>query len=528
MEQINQEEYLKIIEDWKLEHKELIDSGKCKKIFSEILPHGGKYINSNSIDWKSSNGYKLYFIYENIEGWVEILNYILDKNNTRLNVKYQNNEFEISSGHFAKCKIGRILGTRTPNFKIEIGTRFVDDKRDIIIIDRKKIPNPHNEGKYLKYYRYHCNKCGFNCSGKYYIKGKEYNDEYWVEENTLLKGNGCSCCCNPSKIVVENINSIYKTDPWMIQYIGAECAKSHTYGSNDKVDVICPYCSNKKDKPVRIISLFTTHSIGCEICGDGEKYPNKFAYDLLKQLNVIFEREYSPNWIKPRRYDFYFKMDNKEYILEMDGRFHNNNNHLSGQTKEESKVIDDEKDRLAIENNIEMIRIDCDYESNSCNRFEYIKNNILRDEKLNKIFDLSIIDWNKVNEFALSNLVKLACDYKKNNPNITTTEIGKLMGGYTRTGVSNWLTIGSKLEWCNYNPNEEMIKSAMKCGKANSKQVEMFKDGISLGIFESATDLARKSEELFGIKLIQSCISQVCNGKIKTHKGFSFKYVNKL
>lgn len=527
MKEISQEEYLKIIEDWKLEHKEEITSGKCKKVFSELLPHRGNHLTSNIIDWKSSNGYKLYFIYENIEGWVEILNYILNKNNTRLNVKFQNNEFEISSAHFAKCKIGRILGTRTPNFKIEIGQTFKDDKRDITITNRKKVPNPHNEGKYLKYYQYKCNKCSFDCSGNYYIKGKEYNDGYWVEENTLTRGSGCACCCNPSKIVVESINSIYKTDPWMIPYIGEECAKTHTRGSNDKVKVKCPDCGKVKEKSININNVYKTHSMGCEICSDGEKYPNKFAYDMLKQLNIIFKREYSPTWIKPRRYDFYFELNNKKYILEMDGRFHNNNNHLSGQTKEESKVIDNYKDEQARLHDIEVIRIDCDYENNSCNRFEWIKQNILENNTLNNLFDLSKINWNKVEEFALTNLVKIACEYKKNDPELTTTEIGKIMGGYTKKGISNWLVQGSKLDWCEYNPKIENIKSAIKCGKANGKQVEIFKDGISLGVFESASELARRSEELFGVKLIQSCISSVCKTN-KLHKGYQFKYVNKL
>lgn len=65
-----------------------------------------------------------------------------------------------------------------------------------------------------------------------------------------------------------------------------------------------------------------------------------------------------------------------------------------------------------------------------------------------------------------------------------------------------------------------------KMGEANSKQVEIFKENISLGVFHSAIEIERKSEELFGAKLLVSGISLVCLGKRKHYKGFTFRYVN--
>jgi hypothetical protein len=73
---------------------------------------------------------------------------------------------------------------------------------------------------------------------------------------------------------------------------------------------------------------------------------------------------------------------------------------------------------------------------------------------------------------------------------------------------------------------EEMKKRNSKNGKSNSKQVEIFdKNGVSLDIFESATELERQSEELFGVKLLQSAISSVCKGKYPKYKGYTFKYI---
>ena len=54
-----------------------------------------------------------------------------------------------------------------------------------------------------------------------------------------------------------------------------------------------------------------------------------------------------------------------------------------------------------------------------------------------------------------------------------------------------------------------------------------FKDGKSLGIFESCTELSKQSEKTFGIKLLCSAISSVCHGKQKTHRGYTFKYISK-
>jgi hypothetical protein len=244
---------------------------------------------------------------------------------------------------------------------------------------------------------------------------------------------------------------------------------------------------------------------------------------MLEELKIDFEAEYNPEWIKPRLYDFYFELNDKEYILEMDGGFHNNDNKMNGQSKEESQFIDNEKDRLAKEHNIKVIRIDCNYESVET-RFNYIRNSVLNDKNLNKLFDLSNINFNKCNEFACSNLVKTACEYKRNNPDIKTTEISNILKKAVST-IIRWLKIGNELGWCYYNAREELLKVVPLNGKSTGKQVEIFKDHISLGIFESCHELERCSEELFRVKLNVNGISRVCRGERKSHKGYTFKYI---
>ena len=393
-----------------------------------------------------------------------------------------------------------------------------NDKRDITIIDReyRKIKSkPNKKGKiYIekrKFYKYKCNKCGY--------------DEGWAKESDLLKGNGCSCC--NGKIVVYGINSIYDTTPWMVKcFINPEDAKLYASQSNDKIKVKCPYCGRIKNKKIQINSIYKQHSIGCSYCGDGISYGHKYMFNLFTQINQKFIDNYTFDWCKFYNHyknkevsgEYDFVLGQNKLIIEVDGGFHRKDNTMSGQTKEESRFIDDEKDRLAQEQGYKMIRIsdECDF-----------KQNIL-DSDLSKIFDLFNIDWLKCEEFALSSRVKEACNLKKNSPRMSTVEIGKIMN-LSHNTIITYLKKGSKLSWCEYNPKEERKKGldiGLKMArKINSKPIKMFKDGYFLGEFPSSAYLERKSEELFGVKLLNSNVLNVCSGKYKTYKGFTFRYI---
>jgi len=488
-----------------------------KEIFLNELPKWRSGTNKEKINWEQSVGHKVKFRYIGIEGEVTILSY----EGKYLYIKYQNEEpFKIITSKFRDCAFGRLLGIITGNFKIKIGTNFKDKKRDLTIIDRKIIKNKRDQN--VKYYKYKCNKCGFDC-GEHYKNG-EYREELWVKESTF-KNAGCSCCRDSPQITVYGINSIEDTSPWMIKYFSnLEDTHKYTKCSHQSILTKCPYCGAEKEMKIEII--YALNSVSCT-CGDGKSYPEKFLINLLEQLSKIYkfdnlEYEYSPKWIKPKRYDSYFKLKNKKYIIEMDGKLGHGNEIHSRDTKtiEDTIEIDNYKDKLAKEHNVKMIRIDAKE-----SKLEYIKNNIINSD-LSKMFDLTNIDWNKCEEFALNNMVKIICEMKRDNPNMTTVNISEIMKLHPCT-VNRYLNRGAKIGWCVYNPKEEMVKVAFEMGKLNGKQVEIFnKDGISLGIFPSCSELARQSKELFGIKLLQTGISEVCNGKNKTHHGYIFKYVD--
>ena len=477
-----------------------------RKVFLDDLPRR-IYRGKNHIDWNKSVGCKVKAIYDDMEVWLIIVDY----KDGYLHIKYLDESiFKIWTSTFTESRVGRILGKYTKEFKAKIGNTFNDKSRDLTITNkeyRQRIRND-NRKENQKWYKYTCNKCGWT--------------EGWIEESSLLKGTGCVCCSGHT--VVIGINDIPTTAPWMVKYFqgGYDEAKLYNRSSNLKVYLICPDCGKVKENPMALNSLSNTHSMSCN-CSDKISYPNKFAYSLLDQLNEVYkfdyiEREYSPTWIDRKSYDNYFIYNGKEYILEMDGGWHNKDNNMSGQTKEESISIDSYKDKLAKEHNIEVIRINCEKSD-----LEFIKQNTIM--KLNGMFNLSVINWNKCEEYALSNRVKECCNYWNQGIH-NTKEIAKIMKMNRGTAI-RYLKRGNGI-WCDYDTKEEKKKGSIKAGKLNGKQVEIFKDGISLGRFPSFSELERQSKKLFGVELFHESISLVCTGRRKQHKGFTFKYINKI
>ena len=486
-----------------------MNKNKTRKIFLEELPRRGKLI-----DWKNSIGYKIKFIYEDIKDEFEIIEY--DKKYQKLKIKYNDNEYYILIGNLKKCKLGNILNKHTYNFKIEIGQTFKDNKRDLIIIDRKYKRKERKDGKIKneKLYKYHCNKCGFDCGKHYSLKDKQYKDELWIREDHLLHGVGCSCCGKGNQITIKGINDIATTHPWMIKYfVNVEDCYKYRYSSEEIVLCKCLQCGYEKE--MDIFNLYK-NGFSCSQCCDGISYPEKFMFNLLKQLRIDFVCQFGKTkskWCNKYKYDFYFKLNNEEYIIETHGLQHYEENTNFKMPLKEVKENDKDKKELAVENGIKpenYIVIDCRY-----SELEFIKNNILH-SRLNEIFDLNNIDWIKIGQDSEKSLVKEVCDYwhlhnEINNEGLLIKDLSYIFK-INPTTISRYLKTGTKIDLCNFY-------------SGSSRKVEIFKDGISLGIFKSCSELSRQSEKLFNIKLDYRSILFVATGKGQNYKGFTFRYV---
>jgi flagellar biosynthesis GTPase FlhF len=329
--------------------------------------------------------------------------------------------------------------------------------------------------------------------------------EWKTLPNNLLKGHGCPVCGGREAKL--GINTIWDTDRWMCNLgVSEEDAKKYSRGSSRKITVTCPDCGRKKK--IEPHAILQHKTIFCS-CGDGKSYPEKFIMNFLEQLGLEFETEYKPQWIDNKRYDFHIK-DNS-CIIETHGEQHYKQTSRRGErsrTLEEEQENDKYKREMALKNGIKYyVELDC-RESN----MEWIKKSIINSE-LNKLFDLSNIDWTSCEEFANKNIVKEVCDYWNHKREDETTSDLMRRFVLARITIIRYLKKGTELGWCEYNPKEHY------------KKVEVFKDNKSLGIFSSCAELERQSEKLFGIKLLNQSISDVCNSKKSQYKGFTFKYI---
>ena len=438
------------------------------------------------------------------------------------------NNIKRNSGKFicrtcaTDCKEDRVT------FKYEVGQRIITDKKDITITKRKWVKEKTSNGNRIhKYYQFVCNKCGFNCGEHYELDGT-YKKEFWIREDKV-KRDGCSCCCNPSRIIVSKINSIGITNPELVQYFkNKEDAYKHLRGSRDICEFKCPICGEEKKE--EILTLYSVGSMGCT-CGDGFSYPEKFMMECLKQLGIEFIWQLTGkhfSWIKRKRYDFYFELNGEQYIIETHGKQHPNtvgydkssftfsysNRRLEGKN-------DELKYNIAIENGIKpqnYIVIDC-----SLSEKEFISKNILK-SKLNEIFDLSNINWDKCDELGFKNIVKQSCEMFNNGMN--TDDIMKEFN-ISRTTVCRYLNIGTERNWCNYTGKEEQKKRLKEWSKNNINPLIVYdyKTNELIGIFDKIVSCIKYLKEELNISICGCSIYKVLNKEWKKANGLYFEKI---
>lgn len=424
-----------------------------KEIFLEELPRLNGY-GGKRIDWQKSLGKKVKFIYDDIMGEIEIIN--IDVKTRMLTIKYDDNEgFKINVAGFMKCALGKLLGKITNEFKIALGEHIKDDKRDLIIIDRKYITrkcNGHNSNE--KYYEFLCNKC---------------NTKHWMVENSIRNLKiGCPCCAG--QVVVKGVNDIATINPEMVKYFqgGKEEAEQYTCNSTKKLIFKCPICGSFKKKATRIYSL-NKQGFSCDVCSDGISFSEKVMIDFLKQLNVDYIREYSQSWSNKRYYDFYIPSLNA--IIETHGEQHYEEQSKYSKFKR-NLVEEQENDRLkkelALNNGVKhYIVIDC-RESN----LEWIKNSIVNSE-LGELFDLSNVDWVKCEEFALNSMVYEVGKYFSENPEMIPRELSEVFN-VTDVTIRNWLKIATKIGICNYDPKKSNSIGGRKSWKTRRDKLNEY------------------------------------------------------
>lgn len=273
--------------------------------------------------------------------------------------------------------------------------------------------------------------------------------ECYTSPKMLKKGYGCRTCKYISMkqnrmITQEEIERrIYDINP-NIKVVG------EYLGQKEKLECECLFCNT-------VFKITPPHKnsqrlINCPVCSDGISYPNKLIRNVLQTFPVEnMEYEYSPDWAKPYYYDAYFQFNGNEYVVEMDGGFHFKQGFKSGsrsETTEDIQARDREKDKLAKEHNVTMIRIDA-RES----LLDYIKENILS-SKLSILFDFSNFNWMNCHAKSMNSDVKETCDLY--NKGYSVSEIAPLLN-HNVTAIRDYLHKGIEIGWCNYIPRHNIL-----------------------------------------------------------------------
>lgn len=374
----------------------------------------------------------------------------------------------------------------------EINQEIINNDKEFTIIERKKLKN-------RQYYKIKCNKCGFD-SNKEYIKLKNNPkriilNEYWIEKDGLEKMNSCPCCGKNVQVICFGINDLATTNPQLVKFFkgGKQEAKLYHATSQERVNLFCPDC--KTDITNIMIRQFTKKKNYCPNCGGGGYYPNRLMFNILKELHQIFESEYSPTWIAPKRYDFYLPKFN--IIIEMDGSLgHGNKIHTKSKiTLNESISIDKYKDEQANLHGISVIRIDCKKSD-----FNYIKNNIIKSDLCN-YFNFNNLNWDIIRIKALTPIMLTVCNMYKNGM-INTYNIANEVG-MKPSSIRNYLHEGTALGLCNYDNNKLRKQNCHEnSGSFKSKKIVLLN---TLEVFNTQTE----AQEKYKVENISDC----CRGK---------------
>ena len=475
---------------------------KIRKIFTEDLPH-----KNNHVDWVKSFELQcdLPFQYDEIIGVIKLITY--NVKNGKIEVGYKEKIQKSLITTLVATNLTYIIGLRSREYKYNIGD-IIDNKIKITKQFRKR--NDYNQ--IIKSYEYECLKCG---------------NKDTITQGMITLGCSCNVCGKHLNKVMYGVNSLADTNPEVIQYLAdKEDAKKYSKGTHKKIKWICKDCGQNKMLPPH---TFIEHGIMCDRCSDGKSMPNKIMFSVLQQLlDDNFENEKLFKWCKFKKYnsekeqigyyDFYFNINNGKYIVEMDGELGHGKD-TTFKTAKESLYQDEMKDKLANKHNIEVIRIACPDD------FIVIKQNILN-SKLNKLFDLSIINWKMCFDYVCKSLVITVINYYNNG--MVVSEIEKLMK-ISDTTVRKYLRCGKEINMCNYsteegNKRQTEINSNYK-RKIYSKEVICLENGYR---YSSLKECEEKSIEDFKTPLQKGGICQVCNGKRKDHKGYHFKYIQDL
>lgn len=267
-----------------------------------------------------------------------------------------------------------------------------------------------------------------------------------VNANSYVSGNvGCPICSN--KKIIPRYNDAYSVAPTLHQYFGTpEDLVGLSVSDRMKRDFKCPKCGSIKADTISNVYYFGFH---CPVCDNNISYPERLIINILNNLGISYKTHVYFDWCKfpynqyERQGIYDVVIEDLKLIIEMDGGFHQRDS-IGGIPQKDVKYFDDMKDVLAKEHGYNIVRIDCFY-NHKDHRLDYIKGNII--QGLGHIFDLSRIDWNKMDSLAMeSGLIYICNLWNKGYGIKQICDVTKMCS----SSVREYLVIGDSQNLCEY------------------------------------------------------------------------------
>lgn len=328
------------------------------------------------------------------------------------------------------------------------------------------------------------------------------NHVFNIRPRAIFDGQGCPYCAGNK--VLKGFNDLWTTHPEIAALLKNENdGYMYSYGSRKSTWWICPTCKNEIFEMFKHVS---TYGLKCKSCSSGVSYPEKFLMSLLDQLFVDYVYDKSTEWSCNKRYDFYIQ--DYDMIIETHGIQHYENVNRFFEDVAYQRKNDFFKRELAVKNGIKIyIELDCRHSEK-----EYIKQSISQ-SKLNEIFDLSLVDWDKCDSSAydkcFNDVLKLWNSGIKNS-----VDISKILQIDRHTSLKH-LKNAARYGLCDYDSNTERKLAMKKMQNGNKKTVVCIDTGQ---IYESVKEAAA------AIGCTNQSLSSCCRGERKTCKGLRWRY----
>lgn len=371
-----------------------------------------------------------------------------------------------------------------------IGIKF--GKLEVMSISHK---NRYENGRIEYFYNCHCD-CGNDC-----IRTRQS-----INDNCEDRISSCKKC--PT---VEEDSILIKT-PYFVKYLqNKDDAIKYRISSHARINMVCDKCNN-----IRELEIKTTIENGfyCPICSNKTSYPEKLMNEILKNLNISYDREVSFDWSQNKRYDFYIPSLN--CIIETHGMQHYRQTFSRRELKDEVEN-DKIKEALAKENGINnYFQIDC-RESNT----DYIKKSIMESD-LNKIINIEELDLSDYEKKMSVPRLELICNKWKDGTSIK--EISIIFKISKNTVISD-LKKGCLIGWCDYNPKEshKRYMDNLRLGEISQHKIKCLELNKE---FNSFTSCSKYLRDLTGLPFDRKKISRVCSKEIDSYNGYHFELIN--